>query len=167
MRPLQPPVTWQHGPCVVPPLGGGGAAGAVASLCWFCSLLQSGRCSWPLGRTFPTRTRPSSRSKTVLSMQVGPNPSEGPSSARGWLLVTSSSQLSQPRLRGDESSFPLCPPCISRKELPLCLPLTSCRNLAASETLCLVGMSLLLRTVCCAHPGISLGAEKLNWIMQP
>lgn len=37
--------------------------------------LQTGRCSWPRGRTFPTRTRPSSRSETAPSTQVGlPSP---------------------------------------------------------------------------------------------
>lgn len=33
--------------------------------------LQTGRCSWPRGRIFPMRTKPSSRSETAPSMQVG------------------------------------------------------------------------------------------------
>lgn len=49
--------------------------------------LQSGRCSWPPGRTSPTRTKPSSRSRTAPSAQVGPNP------PRGALKGLSSPQL--------------------------------------------------------------------------
>lgn len=37
--------------------------------------LQTGRCSWPHGKTFPTRMKPSSRSETVHSTQVSPAPS--------------------------------------------------------------------------------------------
>lgn len=43
---------------------------------------QTGRFSWPHGRTFPMRTKPSSRSETVPSMRVGllstPHPSTLP-----------------------------------------------------------------------------------------
>lgn len=49
--------------------------------------LQSGRCSWPPGRTSPTRTKPSSRSRTAPSAQVGLN------LPRGALKGLSSPQL--------------------------------------------------------------------------
>ncbi|KAI6076402.1 AP-1 complex subunit beta-1 isoform X2 [Aix galericulata] len=53
----------------------GGGRGGPGVLWWHQNpvlwWLQSGRCSWPPGRTSPTRTKPSSRSRTVPSAQVG------------------------------------------------------------------------------------------------
>lgn len=80
-------------------------------------------------------------------------------------LVTSSPQLSQPRLQGGGSSFPLCPPRISKRELLLSLMLTGRRNLAAPEVLYPLGTSPLPGTVAVAPaaPVWVREAELAHW----